>query len=300
VNPLPTLFRAENTFPKATGQSTRMEGSAPGAGVWGLALVLALGVSLTGCSTTRSREDVVKDQIRAEEARAKAEAERAAQRQALMEKQASSVPKWAMQAAKPDATGLYAVGMADSEQLALALRKATLDAEFGLAKLYGQELSGSERNYTQDSSGESPRKQYTALIDKLVERVSVVGFEVVEQAVAPMEGRYHAWVMLKLPYTAFNKVLQEQRARSTDASVQAAFDDLERRLAQRQAERQADRQREQGRAAPGAQSSAATREAAGRPGVRPAQPARAQGRASHSEGPGEGSATEGGSAEPLR
>jgi hypothetical protein len=215
-------------------------------GWFGSGLVALSLLALTGCSTTRSREDVVKDQIRAEEARAQAEAERAAQRQAQMEKQVRSVPKWALQAPKPDATGLYAVGMADSEQLALSLRKATLEAEFGLAKLYGQELSGSERNYTQDSSGQSPRHQYTALIDKLVERVSVVGFEVVEQTVAPIEGRYHAWVMLKLPYTEFNKVLQEQKARSTDASVQAAFADLERRLAQRQAERRL----EQGQAKP--------------------------------------------------
>jgi hypothetical protein len=203
-----------------------------------LACMWVLSAGLFGCSSgPRSMEDVVKDQAKAEQARQEAEEKRQDRAQARMKKDLDEVPRWSLQPPKPDATGIYAVGIADSENLQTSMQKAMLQAEFGLAKATRQEISGFERSYTQDQ-GKAYSTQFTAAIDKLVDRVSVVGYEVVEQEVKPLRGVYTAFVLLKLPYPQFNKVLQEQRSQSQEARIRAEFDDLERRVKERQAERQ--------------------------------------------------------------
>ena len=140
---------------------------------------------------------------------------------------------------------MYAVGAAESASLNVAQKKAILDAEFGLAKQYRQELSGSERSFTQERNDRSLASQYTQLIDKLVARVPVVGFEVVKQEVKSVHGTFHSWILLKLPYAQFNRILQEQRAESVEASVQKEFDELDRRLKERAIERLQEQQDQQ-------------------------------------------------------
>lgn len=193
-------------------------------------MTLVIGLVLGGCASKPTIESAQKDLIKAEEARAKAEEKRAEKRQARNEEFVESIPKWAIATPKPDSTGLYAIGSAESESWNIAQKKAMLDAEFGLAKVYRQELSGSERSFTQERNNKGMNSQYTALIDKLVARVSVVGFEVVKQEVKPMYGTFQSWVLLKLPYAQFNQVLQEQRAESMESTVREAFDDLDKRV----------------------------------------------------------------------
>ena len=120
-----------------------------------------------------------------------------------------------------------------------------LDAEFGLAKLYKQELSGSERSYVKENGNRGAESQYSSLVDKLVARVPVVGYEVVKQDVKSIHGQFQSWILLKLPYEQFNKVLQEQKAEAFDKSVKDAFDDLETRVRTRVAERAAERKADQ-------------------------------------------------------
>jgi hypothetical protein len=213
---------------------------------WSIYLAAVCLVGLTACSTPqRSREEVMKDQAKAEQLREEAEERRQEAQQAKMRKDLEQVPRWATQTPKPDGVGLYAVGIGESENLSISMQKAMLQAEFGLAKVYRQEISGSERNFTEDR-GRGYTTQFTALIDKLVERVSVVGYEVVEQEVKPIRGAYHTWVLLKLPYDQFNKVLKEQRAQGMDAKIKSEFDDLERRLKERQESRlREDKERQQ-------------------------------------------------------
>ena len=196
-------------------------------------LTVALIVGLSGCASKPTAESMQKDLEKAAEAREKAEQKRTAKRQEKNEEFLSSIPNWALETPKPDSTGLYAVGSSESENLNVSQKKAMLDAEFGLAKIYKQEISGSERNFTQERNDKSLNSQYTALIDKLVARVPVVGFEVVKQDVKAMNGSFHSWVLLKLPYAQFNKVLQEMRAESMESTVREAFDDLDKRVKSR-------------------------------------------------------------------
>ena len=202
-----------------------------------IAIASVASIALIGCASKPTAESVQKDQLKAEELRAKADATKAEKRQAQNQVFIEAIPQWALQPPNPDASGMYAVGSAESQSLSVAQKKAMLDAEFGLAKQYRQELSGSERSFTQERNDQSLSSQYTQLIDKLVTRVPVVGFEVVKQEVRSIQGTFHSWILLKLPYAQFNKVLQEQRAEAVEVTVQKAFDDLDRRLKERAAER---------------------------------------------------------------
>lgn len=196
---------------------------------------IAVLAGLTACGTP-SLEQIAKDQANAEARRAEARHAQIEKQQAKNEDILGQIPKWALQAPIPDATGVFAVGVGKSSDLRTAIRKAALDAEFGLAKSYNQEISGSERSFNQES-GSVINAQYTELIDKLVTQVPVVGLETVKQEVKSIEGEFHAFVLMKLPYAEFNKVLAQQRKTAQDATVEAAFVALEKRVKARQQER---------------------------------------------------------------
>lgn len=163
-------------------------------------------------------------------------------RQVVIEKQneaindhIDTVPDWVLKPPAPDGVGMYAVGVGESNNLQISIKKAHLEAEFGLAKLYKQELSGSERMYSTDNGGYA-NTNYVGLIDKLVQQVPVVGFSVEEQTVTALEGKYMVYVLLKLPYDQFNDVLQEHLAQASREDMKQAFLDLERRLDKRRAQ----------------------------------------------------------------
>ena len=199
-------------------------------------LVIMSGM-VTGCATQPTMQQLTEDSISASQARAAADEKAAQKRQEKMEDNLSQIPGWFLEVPKPDGSGVYAVGEGESNKVRVAMKKAMLDAEFGLAKVYGQDLSGSERASVQESNGDAATSQYTALIDKLVSHVSVVGFETVHQEVKTIAGKYHAFVLLKLPYEQFNAVLQNQAAKTNDAKVESQFKELERRLDKRRQQR---------------------------------------------------------------
>ncbi len=211
-----------------------------------LICVLFVAVFITGCSSAPTREQAAKDEVRASEIRAKAEEERREQAQKRMEAEISQVPEWALKPPRPDSTGVYAAGMSESDTMRVAIRKAMLEAEFGLAKNFNQELSGSERLYAQENGGRVGTEQYTTLIDKLVGQVPVVGFEVEHQEVKALDGKYIVYVLVKLPYAQLNRVLQEQREKAADRTVAAAFDDLEQRINRRRQQIREDEARQIG------------------------------------------------------
>lgn len=200
--------------------------------------LLAMAIMVAGCSTASKKEQTQKsfaeDAAQANQVRSEAAAEERHRTQLGMESTLAAVPDWALVHPKPDATGVYAVGIAESDVMRIAIRKAFLEAEFELAKNYSQAVSGSERSFSQDNNGEITKEQFTGLIDKLVAAVPVVGYEVVRQEVKPIDGKYNAFVLLKLPHKQFNQVLQNQRSSTQNVEVKKAFDELERRLIQRQ------------------------------------------------------------------
>ena len=119
------------------------------------AISIMSGAVLIACASKPTAEIIQKEQLKAEELRDQADAAKATQRQSQNEDFIAGIPAWALQPPRPDAEGMYAVGAAESASLNVAQKKAILDAEFGLAKQYRQELSGSERSFTQERNDRS-------------------------------------------------------------------------------------------------------------------------------------------------
>lgn len=207
-----------------------------------LLIIAGVSVALGACSSTEPEDPMNKRLAELERQQVEMLERQKAREQAQREQELESVPDWVMDPPDSDATGFYGIGVAQSKSLNHARKSARLQAEFELAKMSQQELSGSERAYEQGNSDGDVESQTTFLIDKIVDAVPVVGYDVVDQELTPIDGVYHAYVLLKLPYNQFNTVLQQQRADEKDDKIQAAFDDLERRLDKR---RQAKAEQEQ-------------------------------------------------------
>lgn len=195
-----------------------------------------LAVVMAGCSSTDDVSERIAALESAQQARIAEQKELAQER---AEEQLNAAPDWYLAPPAADATGFFGVGYARSKNLGHGVKSARLQAEFDLAKMYKQELSGSERAFERGDSEGNVTTQTTFLIDKIIDAVPIIGYTVIDQQVSPIGGIYEAFVLLKLPYSEFNKVLQDQRKGEIDTTVQAAFDDLERRLKDRRAEKEA-------------------------------------------------------------
>lgn len=194
-------------------------------------LVISCALAVGACSTPAEKRAKAQENLQElrEEIEARAQKRENTRKAEFIEE----VPAWAMETPPADGTGVYAVGAGESDKMTTALRIAELQAQYGLASQLDAELSGSERVFEEDRGAGRPVTRYRQLIDKLVAEVPVVGVETLEKEVKPLQGKFHAFVLLKMPYEAFNKVLQAKRSESTDPSVEKAFNDLERRLAER-------------------------------------------------------------------
>ncbi|ALU46164.1 LPP20 family lipoprotein [Pseudoalteromonas rubra] len=194
-------------------------------------LLLAISLALTGCAGHSDERLAQREQQQIEQAQRQAKATQQAQTQEL-----AALPEWVLTPPVASDSGFYGVGVAQSKQLNHARKAARLQAEFELAKQTNQVLSGSQRAFEQGDADGNVETQTTFLIDQIVDAVPVVGYEVVDQKMVAMNGQFHSYVLLKLPYSQFNKVLKQLRADSDNARVQRHFDELERRLAARRAQ----------------------------------------------------------------
>lgn len=202
-------------------------------------LLLAITITsvLTGCASNPTAQSIAKDEAKAFAVKAELAAEKAKIKQDKAESYINNLPSWVLEPPKPDSEGVYGIGIAESESLNLAMKKARLNAQFELAKNYKQELSGSERSYEQDNGSTGGlTREYTSLIDNLVDSVEVVGYRVIEQEVYPIDGKMNAFVLVKLPYDKYNEMLKNKKEESNDEKIKAAFDDLQQRLDKRQSE----------------------------------------------------------------
>ena len=190
---------------------------------------------VSACSSSPTREDAAKDTARADLVRAKAEQARAESRQRQATAELAEVPAWVLDIPKPDDRGVYAVGTAKSDDISIVVRKAMLDAQFGLAKQIQQEISGTESSVRTEAGGRRATDVYRSTISTLVSRVPVVAVETLrnELKVLP-SGQYASYVLLLLPYEEINRVLTQQRIDASDASTQSALNDLDRRIRERQ------------------------------------------------------------------
>lgn len=195
-----------------------------------IALFVGAAFTLGACSTTQTSTDLAKDMASAQKIRDNAAEEQMEKQQVRIKKEISQVPDWAMQTPPSDEEGVYAIGMGRSDNLRISIRKAFLDAEYGLARATNQMVSGSERSYSKDSNSHVEHAEYTGLVDSLVNSVPIVGIETVNQETKPVGGLFNTYVLLKLPYKELNRALQARESRSQSQSVKEAFAELYARL----------------------------------------------------------------------
>ncbi|MCO4320035.1 hypothetical protein [Aliidiomarina quisquiliarum] len=214
---------------------------------------LATLIALTGCSSSppEPETELASKLIELEKAQRELKELREYEQERRLEIENSKTPQWAMQPPAPDGSAVYGVGISESKNLNHAMRTARLRAEFDVAGQLKGELSGSNRDMTRGNSSGEVTESQLFLIDRIVDSVPVVGYQVVESETVIMNGKIHAFVLLRLPFDEFNQVLQSQRNSEVNNQMRAEFDDLERRLAVRrqlrEQEIEAEHRREQDR-----------------------------------------------------
>lgn len=208
--------------------------------------LISAALIMSGCASKipEPQNELAQRIVELQEAQRELELRHQAVEQERRQEELRTVPQWAINPPNPDGSGMFGVGIAQSKDLQHGLRASRLQAEFAVAAQYRQELSGSERAMSRGNSSGDVVNQTTFIIDKLVDAVPVVGYQIVETEVIPIRGVYHVYTLLRLPYDEFNQVLISQRAQEADSIMRAEFDDLERRLAARRAQREEERQRE--------------------------------------------------------
>jgi len=198
---------------------------------------LAMGCVLISACSTNSALGLAKERVEADRVREDAVAAQAVRESTRKQAQLAAAPHWAMEVPKPDGKGVYAVGIGKGEHIQLALDKAKLQAEFGIAKVLKQELSGSERIYQRDVGRGTSTERYSILVDKLVAKVALSGQEIQRQEVKAVDGQFHAYVLMFLPYEEFNQVMRMQQQTETDKNMNREVAELERRVEEKQREK---------------------------------------------------------------
>jgi len=194
---------------------------------------------MTGCSSTPTAKDIARDEAAAAAVREKSQVARTQREQASAEAYMEKVPKWVAEPPKGDGDVVYAVGVGQSSKMDLAQKKAVLEAQFELAKGFKQALSGSERQYRRDNGKVGVDERFTLLIDQVVDRVPLAGYEVVRRETLPIDGAFHSFVLMKASYGEMQRVLSERSAEQRGRSIDEQFDELERRLKEHRRERDA-------------------------------------------------------------
>lgn len=183
---------------------------------------IALALVLAGCASEPTQTSIAKDQIEANKVIANAEQKRA-------EATLSQLPAWVVNPPKSDATGVYGVGIGESKKLDVAMKKGSLNAQYELAKSFGQVLSGNERSYTKDGAAGST-DDFTQLIDSIVAEVPINGYEVIENKVVALDGKFTNYTLMRLSYDQFTSGLKVAEQKSTDEKIKSEFNDLYQRL----------------------------------------------------------------------
>ena len=183
--------------------------------------------TLTGWASNLERQ--AKDMAHREKIQREADEDRREYAQKQAKRQIKAIPDWALEAPAPDSTGIYGIGIAQSDLIPTAIRKAELQGKYALAKQISEVMSGMERAHVNDK-GQTTMDAYSQRIESLVDWSDVVGVETLKQEVLPIDGRFHAFYLFKMPFTSVNRVLQERQRQAHNASEREAFEELTRRL----------------------------------------------------------------------
>lgn len=187
------------------------------------AVALGLTAALAGCATP---------------APGTPEAEKAAreERQETVAKTAEEVPAWFL-AMPSDASALFAAGTSTSTDLQLAMDKAVLNAKRSLADRINSTLSSKMKEFLSETgSGEDTKvvQEVERITSNLITEVNVAGYTRDKTEVKPSGAQYRAYVLLRYPLGAANRILVDQVKKNelVESRVRAskAFQELEKEI----------------------------------------------------------------------
>lgn len=188
-----------------------------------IGIIVVAGV-LTGCSSTSERMAIAKEEYEIHQMRVEASERQTEREMKLMESELKSTPSWAVEPPRPDETGFYGVGIGTDSDLALAIRKSNLQAQYELAQNISSELAGED---TMNGMGDN---EYRFIINNFVDKVDVTGTELVRREVVVVSDGYRVFTLNKLPYAEFNRVLQDQAATPERETLEQSYDRLMQRV----------------------------------------------------------------------
>ncbi|CAM3836834.1 LPP20 family lipoprotein [Vreelandella rituensis] len=191
-------------------------------------LIVSLGGLLAGCSTPSATEKALAREAALHERDMKRDAQASKARLAAATQQIERLPDWMIVKPAPDSTGMYGVGIGESETLMLALRKANLEARFDVAKEINQVLSAEE---TSIGGGD---EQYKSIVNTFVDSVNLSGVADVDRSVQASPAGYRVYTLVKLPFPEFNKAMQafndDGFARAAQNEMASAYEQLMTRV----------------------------------------------------------------------
>jgi hypothetical protein len=166
---------------------------------------------------------------------AKHQAELLEKRMDAMEEVLDEAPDWFLNPPKATDAGVYGTGMSSGRNLQFTLNKAKLQAEFNLAKMYGQAISGQERSYISDNGASSGlREDNSQVIDKLIAEQDISGYEQIDSKTILENGAYNTYVLLFYPYDNTNRMKEGKRQALAKEEASAAYRTLNKRVETRQ------------------------------------------------------------------
>lgn len=123
----------------------------------------------------------------------------------------NSMPAWYMKA--PDSTkdAVYVAGTATSEDMAMCVEKAVLNAQVQLADRVAAKLSTMTQDYKRDTGG-TYNQETGIMTEKIAADVKLIGYIEVERKIIADNNGYRAYVLLKFPLGAANTLLDRYMA----------------------------------------------------------------------------------------
>ncbi|WP_166256242.1 LPP20 family lipoprotein [Marinobacter salicampi] len=185
---------------------------------------------MTGCASNPSALDLAERQAEFEAKRADLLAEKLERQNEKLEDSLDNLPGWAIEPPKPDITGIYGVGIAESSNVAVVMKKARLQAEYELAQQMQQEISGLEQQFTEDSAGNEANLRFESAVERFVNSVEIAGQEIVEQEINVADGKYNGYVLMRLSFDSMERMLEQRNKMEGYDRMKVAFKQLRERI----------------------------------------------------------------------
>jgi len=133
------------------------------------------------------------------------------------------IPEWYIAPPPSDGTGLYAAGTGFSQSLESAVAKSGLEAEYNLASIYNQHVSGQQSKYEKEVGQAGEMVSHSErVIDKFVNQVNLAGYTVKDKRILREDIGFRVFTLLYYPFDSFNQVKQQIEMKVTQGHVEGA------------------------------------------------------------------------------